>query len=213
MAELSLEPLARSIEAHDWLACAERTFELYFRLPAETGRQVTGDTIARYAAIFRHSHPGVTWPSQLLDSPPQWLTDHGRQTSDPPAGAGIAAQGWLTCLDALLLGSSTTNVLVRTAAWATGTATAINSRALAVWEADDPEAVDLWLAGRADPLRTYDHNAAARAVLHREWWWAHSLLSLASAQAEPAGEDEEIAAGLARWRANEHQLIVEDLNP
>jgi hypothetical protein len=203
--------LSRGIEAHDWVACAEGAFEAIFALPPHTGRRVAADAVARFASTFTHAHPTTTWPLELLRHPEQWFDAHGRHTLDVPPTSGIAAQGWLSCMDALLLGASTSEPTVRTAAWATATETAINSRAIAVWEVDDPESVELWLAGQPDPMRSYPQNAAARAVLEREWWWAATALAAASAQHGAArDESPEASAALERWRAAEHQLLIQE---
>jgi len=123
----------------------------------------------------------------------------------------VADSSWLLCLDALLLGEGEpADPIVRIAAWATAIVTAVSSRALAVWEVDDPEAVDLWRIGRLPPDRTYLTNAAGRAVAEREWWWVARRFaqSLGGQPADADADPDEVRAGIERWRDHEYRLLL-----
>lgn len=206
----SLDALCDAIAAHDWDRCVEQSFRLLFTLPADAGRDIARETVARYAATFRRGTRELTWPDEILSDPVAWSREHGRATGETPPHLGVADDNWLVCLDALLLAvAEDTDLVVRTAACATATVTALNSRALAVWEVDDPEAVRLWRAGLLPPWRTYQSNASARAVLEREWWWtARRLAEAVGRTPAPHLDPEEVEAGVERWRNHEYRLIL-----
>ena len=204
-----LGSFVRAIDADDWPACAGDTFAAYFQLPRSAGMKVAVEAVARYAATFGRAYPEISWPSDILRDPGAWVNEFGRNADQLPPGARIADGSWLLCLDALLLGSSASDDVVRVAALATATVTSIQSRAILVWEADDPEAVELWAGGLLKPERSYAANAAGRAVLEREWRWTAARLTSEFGAHEPLGVDQSrLAAALERWRANEYQLIM-----
>jgi hypothetical protein len=205
---LPVDELSQAIEAHDWERCAEQAFRLLYPLPGAAAGAVAGATVARYLPTFRRNTPGLTWPERILADPQAWYREHGRATGEPPTQLGVADSSWLFCLDALLLGTAEpTDPVVRTAAWATAIVTAAGSRALAVWEIDDPEAVDLWRAGRLPQDRTYLANAAGRAVAEREWWWVAWRFAESLGHRQADADPDEVRAGIERWRDHEYRLL------
>lgn len=207
-----LDGLCLAIEAHAWETCAERMFEVLYPLPVDAGRDVATRSVARYATIFRRNAPRVEWPHELMDDVTAWVRHHGRATGEEPSNLGVADGNWLLCLDALLLGAAEgDDVVVRTAAWATAVTTATSSRALAVWEVDDPEAVILWRAGQLPQARDYWANAPARAALEREWWWVVRHLAAIQArhpETTVEADPDAIRSALARWNEHERRLIL-----
>jgi hypothetical protein len=204
-----LDDLRRSVEAHSWERAAVHTFELLYGLPAERARSVAHDAVARGGPFFRHLRPEIAWPFEILGDPVAWARDHGRRTGEAVVDAGVGYGSWVQCFDALLLGIvEASDPVVRTAAFATAVHRAASSRALAIWEVDDFEAVDLWRSGSLGPDRTYDRNAAARAVLEREWWRTVERVAAEAALGPPAAAGDEVREAVARWRAHECGLIV-----
>lgn len=197
-----LDEMSVAVAAHDWDRCAEQSFRLLYPLSAVDGRDAARTVVARFAETL-----GDSAPHAVVADPAGWYRDHGRDPGEPPATTGVAQAAWLGCLDALLLGVAAEDQVIRTAAWATAIVTAVNSRALAVWEVDDPPAVTQWREGTLPPWRSYLANAPARAVLEREWWWV--VRRLAAAARSPAAEPspEQAEAAVARWREHEHGLI------
>jgi hypothetical protein len=206
---LPVDELGQAIEAHDWDRCAEQAFRLLYPLPSATASAVAGAAVARYLPTIQRNAPDLTWPERILADPQAWYREHGRATGEPPPQLGVADSSWLLCFDALLLGGAEpTEPVVRTAAWATAIVTAVNSRALAVWEVDDPEAVNLWRVGRLPPDRIYLANAPGRAVAEREWWWVARRFAQ-SLGGQPADADpDEVRAGIERWRDHEYRLLL-----
>jgi hypothetical protein len=204
-----LDELSQAIEAHDWTGCADQAFSLLYPLPEEPGREIAREAVARYLPLLGRVVRDLGWPARIVDDPRAWYREHGRPIPDEPASLRVSDETWLFCLDALVLGvADGIGPAVRTAAWATAIVTAVAARALAVWDADDPEAVVLWRAGVLPPRRAYLANAAARAVAEREWWWvARRLAEAAGGPARAGVGDDEIAAALRRWRDHEYRLI------
>ena len=206
---LPVDELGQAIEAHDWDRCTEQAFRLLYPLSSAAAGAVAGAAVARYVPTIRQNAPNLTWPERILTDPQAWYREHGRVTGEPPPQLRVADSSWLLCLDALLLGEAEpTDPVVRTAAWATAIVTAVSSRALAVWEVDDPEAVDLWRADRLPPDRTYLANAAGRAVTEREWWWVARRFALSLGGQPTDANPDQVRAGIERWRDHEYHLLL-----
>jgi hypothetical protein len=206
---LPVDELGQAIEAHDWDRCAEQAFRLLYPLSNAAAGAVAGAAVARYLPTIRRKAPDLTWPERILADPQAWYREHGRATGEAPPQLGVADSSWLFCLDALLLGKAEpADPVVRTAAWATAIVTAVGSRALAVWEVDDPEAVDLWRAGQLRPDRTYLVNAAGRAVAEREWWWVARRFAESLGDRLADADPDEVRAGIERWRDHEYRLLL-----
>jgi hypothetical protein len=206
---LPVDELGQAIEAHDWDGCAEQAFRLLYPLSSAAAGAVAGAAVARYLPAIRRNAPGLTWPERILADPRAWYREHGRATGEPPPRLGVADSSWLFCFDALLLGQAEpADPVVRTAAWATAIVTAVGSRSLAVWEADDPEAVDLWRVGRLPPDRTHLANAAGRAVAEREWWWIARRFAQSLGDRLADVDPDGVRAGIERWRDHEYRLLL-----
>jgi hypothetical protein len=206
----TLDSLQCSVQAHAWERSATYAFALLFPLPENAGTDIARDAVARHAAFFRRQAPSLTWPEEILADPIGWARDHGRSTGETPPDVGVALGSWLLCLDALLLAVvEASNVVSRTAAWATAIYGAVTSRALAVWEADDPEAVDLWRTQSLSPDRTHTANPSSRAALEREWSWVVRRLAVETAlHPSPQVPEDELEAAIQLWKANEYTLIL-----
>lgn len=205
---LPVDELRQAIEANDWDRCAEEAFRLLYPLPGAASSAIAGAASARYLPTIRRNAPDLTWPERILSDPKAWYREHGRATGEPPPQAGVADSSWLLCLDALLLGEADpADPVVRTAAWATAIVAAVNSRAIAVWEVDDPEAVDLWRVGLLPPDRTYLANAAGLAVAEREWLWVARRLAQSLGGQSADADPDEVRAGIALWRDHEYRLL------
>ncbi len=211
-AEQTLSALEAAVAASDWDACADACFLLLHGLAPGAARDVAARALARAWRILAASRPELSWPSDLLSAPSDWLPSGVPEWPEPAYPGEVELT---TGLDALLAGLGNPERLPTTAAYAAAVVLATSAEATRAWAEHDAEAYRAWSGledfGEDDEAlalltgRTVLDDAAADAVRRASWAAvAADLRAVGTLELDLA----EAQAALALWIEHERLAFL-----
>lgn len=217
-----LDDLVGFINNQAWESAGESCFKVLYGLPPDLQIEASCFMMRRYLPIFERKFPRVPWPRQVLDNPYDWVAAHGREVDSSYFGMGEGVfESSFDALVAAIYYASRSESL--TSCCVTALKEAIVARMEKVWMADDPEAIEIWLAhydpneenriGLEEFLHRFEgrssvENVAAIAVRIREWNHVVSwLIDRRVSDYSPANPDD-LARDLTIWKERGMFIVI-----